>query len=360
MMALVIRIESIADSAAADAALEALLYESYVGGGFTAPEVAATSLRAAAVRARGTVLVAQDEAGAVLGTVTLVDSDSPARRLASAGEREIHLLCVRPDMRCGGVGRALVQEALVRARADGASGVVLWTQPTMHAAQRLYEACGFHRDPGSDFTAGSRPFLVYRLVFDRIMPECDRLLRKGLSRPDSSGRNVFYRYLAGDDVDDITAMLREAYGPLAAAGMRFVASHQDSAIIRRRLDQGDTIVAVDQGCLVGIITLARAGATGEAPFYDAPGVASFGQFAVRPSHQRCGIGRTLVGLVEDRARELGVQHLALDTSEHAADLITFYESLGFHVVARHRWSTVNYESVIMAKDLAESRSHGRP
>lgn len=174
-----IRIESIADSAAADAALEALLYESYVGGGFTAAEVAATSLRAAAVRARGTVLVAHDEAGALLGTVTLVGADSPARRLASAGEREIHLLCVRPEMRRSGVGRALVQEALKRARTDGTSGMVLWTQPTMLAAQRLYEACGFHRDPGSDFTAGSRSFLVYRLVFDRIMPECERLRRCG-------------------------------------------------------------------------------------------------------------------------------------------------------------------------------------
>lgn len=163
---MVIHIEPIADSGAADAALEAMLYESYVRGGFTAPEVAVTSLRAAAVRARGTVLVAQDEAGSALGTVTVVNADSPARRLASAGECEIHLLCVRPDMRRRGVGLALVQEALARARADGMSGVLLWTQPTMLAAQRLYEACGFRRDPASDFTAGSRSFLVYRFVFD--------------------------------------------------------------------------------------------------------------------------------------------------------------------------------------------------
>lgn len=193
------------------------------------------------------------------------------------------------------------------------------------------------------------------------MPDSLTLLRNGLSRPDSSGRNVFYRYLTvDDDVDDITVMLHEAYGPLAAAGMRFVASHQDSAMTRRRLDQGETIVAVEQERIVGIVTLSRADATGGVPFYDAPGVASFGQFAVRPSHQRRGIGRTLVGLVEDRAREVGVRHLALDTSEHAADLIAFYQSLGFHVVARHRWSTVNYRSVIMAKGLTESGSHDRP
>lgn len=159
-----IRIEPIAESTAADEALEALLHESYVGGGFTAPDAAKIMLRAAAVRSRGTVLVAHDGAGAVLGTVTLVNPDSPARRLATADEREIHLLCVRPDMRRSGVGRALVQEALMLAGASGAQGVVLWTQPSMHAAQRLYEQCGFRRDASADFTMGSREFLVYRLV----------------------------------------------------------------------------------------------------------------------------------------------------------------------------------------------------
>ena len=151
------------DSPIADAALEALLHESYVGGGFTSSEVAATMLRAAAVRSRGTVLVAHDDAGTLLGTLTLVNPDSPARRLATTAERELHLLCVQPGVRRSGVGRALIREALARAHADGASGVVLWTQPTMHAAQRLYERCGFRRDPAADFTAASRTFAVYRL-----------------------------------------------------------------------------------------------------------------------------------------------------------------------------------------------------
>jgi ribosomal protein S18 acetylase RimI-like enzyme len=119
-------------------------------------------LRAAAVRSRGTVLVAHDRTGVVLGTVTLVNSDSPARQLAATDEVEIHLLCVRPDMRRGGVGRALVQEALTRAQTSGARGIVLWTQPTMAAAQRLYEQCGFRRDPSADFTREQRQFLVYR------------------------------------------------------------------------------------------------------------------------------------------------------------------------------------------------------
>jgi GNAT superfamily N-acetyltransferase len=174
----------------------------------------------------------------------------------------------------------------------------------------------------------------------RAMPHT---LTQGMTHPDSTGRAILYRYLsADDDVDDITAMLHEAYAPLAAAGMRFVASHQDSATTRRRLDRG--------------VTLSRTDATRGTPFYEKPDVASFGQFAVRPSHQRRGIGRTLLGLVEQRARELGVRHLALDTSEHATNLITFYKSLGFHILGHHRWDTVNYRSVVMAKDLTTPAS----
>jgi predicted N-acetyltransferase YhbS len=159
-----VRVEPLDDSPQADAALEALLYETYIGGGFTDANLA-EALRAAAVRSRGLVLAARDEAGALLGTVTLVRADSPARRLAVAGEVELHLLCVRPDARGHGTGQALVRDALDRANAAGARGVVLWTQPTMAAAQRLYRRCGFDRDSSADFTRGARQFLVHRYAF---------------------------------------------------------------------------------------------------------------------------------------------------------------------------------------------------
>ena len=54
-----------------------------------------------------------------------------------------------------------------------------------------------------------------------------------------------YRYLrASDDLVALTDLLHEAYAPLAAAGMRFVASHQDVATTQRRVAEGDTIVNV--------------------------------------------------------------------------------------------------------------------
>jgi len=49
------------------------------------------------------------------------------------------------------------------------------------------------------------------------------------------------------------------------------------------------------------------------------------RFAVRPSHQGRGIGAALLRLVEQRAAEQSVRRLALDTSEHASDLIAFDE-----------------------------------
>jgi ribosomal protein S18 acetylase RimI-like enzyme len=159
-----IRVEPLEASPQADAALEALLYETYVRGGFT-DAILANTLLAAAVRSRGEVLVARDEVGALVGTVTLVGPGSPARRLARPEERELHLLCVKPHARRRGIGEALVRDALRRAKAEGAGSVVLWTQPTMDTAQRLYRRCGFERDAGADFSRGARQFLVHRYVF---------------------------------------------------------------------------------------------------------------------------------------------------------------------------------------------------
>ena len=183
-----------------------------------------------------------------------------------------------------------------------------------------------------------------------------RRLHEGLSLPDKSGRAILYRYLKpSDDLDEITALLHEAYAPLASAGMRFVASHQDVSATRRRTQRGETIVAMDEARIVAIVTLANADRTGGAPFYDRPDVANFGQFAVRPSYQRRGIGSALMNLVEQRAREQGVAVLALDTSEDAAHLIAMYEARGYAFVEHLQWPETNYRSVLLAKPLNEAR-----
>jgi ribosomal protein S18 acetylase RimI-like enzyme len=83
------------------------------------------------------------------------------------GECEFRLLAVSTAARGQGVGQALVHACIERSIADGAQALVLWTQPTMLAAQRLYERLGFVRATERDH-ADPRGFMrmVYRLVLN--------------------------------------------------------------------------------------------------------------------------------------------------------------------------------------------------
>ncbi|MFE0103950.1 GNAT family N-acetyltransferase [Streptomyces sp. NPDC059009] len=92
------------------------------------------------------------DGGRVLGGVTFVESGGPMAELARAGEAEIRMLAVAPDARGRGAGEALVRACVERARAvEGCVRVILSTQPTMHAAHRLYERLGFVRVPERDW-----------------------------------------------------------------------------------------------------------------------------------------------------------------------------------------------------------------
>jgi GNAT superfamily N-acetyltransferase len=173
-----------------------------------------------------------------------------------------------------------------------------------------------------------------------------------LDELDRTGLVVRYRYLAPtDDADRLTEMLHEAYAPLAAAGMRFLASHQPPETTRSRMEEGETIVALVDGEVVGMVTLSPPEEASGTPHYDRPRVASFEQFAVRVGNQRRGIGSRLLDLVEQRARELGAEELALDTSEHASQLRAMYEARGFRFVEYVQWDVTNYRSVVLSKAL---------
>lgn len=146
---------------AGDDELGRLLREVYVDGGFTAPELADRILAPSAVRARGTLITARDSLGTLVGTIIVVPPDSPAHQFGTEHEAELHLLAVRAPRRQEGVGQRLVEHALSEVRERRLERVVLWTQPTMRAAQRLYERCGFTRIPERDFVREDRAFQVY-------------------------------------------------------------------------------------------------------------------------------------------------------------------------------------------------------
>lgn len=92
-----------------------------------------------------TLLLARDEKGAVVGTLTLVAYPIPT------GVRVwIEDVVVDEAARGRGVGEALVRAAVQRAAALGATAVNLTSNPRREAANRLYRRMGFElRDTNS-------------------------------------------------------------------------------------------------------------------------------------------------------------------------------------------------------------------
>lgn len=156
------RIDSADSLEVVDAEIGNLLNKAYVGGGFTSPERGEVIFAPPAVRGRGHLICARPlGAKKLAGMVIVVFPDSSARRLANSDEAELHLLAVDGAYRGVGLGHALVQAATDFAHEHGFRKMVLWTQPSMFAAQRLYEYSGFvralHRDP----TINGMQFLAY-------------------------------------------------------------------------------------------------------------------------------------------------------------------------------------------------------
>lgn len=119
--------------------------------------------------ARAEVLVAVADGtpdAAVLGCVTFVPAPGPMSDIAREGQAEIRMLAVSPAARGRGAGETLVRECLRRAREAGRNGLVLSTQPSMHAAHRLYERLGFRRTPQRDWQpVEDLTLLTYELTF---------------------------------------------------------------------------------------------------------------------------------------------------------------------------------------------------
>jgi GNAT superfamily N-acetyltransferase len=155
----------------------------------------------------------------------------------------------------------------------------------------------------------------------------------------------------GDSMADLTALLHRAYHPLAAAGQRFLASHQDEDTTRRRCSEGECWVAVQGSAVVGTMTWRPGGKETRCPSYGRREVAIFGQFAVAPELQGRGIGSRLLDLAEQRAREQGFTEIACDTSEKADALLAYYGKRGYRVVDSVQWEETNYRSVVLSKPL---------
>jgi GNAT superfamily N-acetyltransferase len=88
------------------------------------------------------------EDGQVLGTVTLYLA--PGSMQWRPDDAMFRLLAVDPAARGRGIGRALLQACLDRARAAGKRRLALHTTEWMATARGMYERAGFVREPEGD------------------------------------------------------------------------------------------------------------------------------------------------------------------------------------------------------------------
>jgi GNAT superfamily N-acetyltransferase len=92
----------------------------------------------------GEIVVAEDEAGNVVGAVAYFGPFTTPRPDFFAPRWPIvRMLVVDPAARGRGIGRRLTEICIARARRDGADAIALHTSPAMAAALALYSRMGF-------------------------------------------------------------------------------------------------------------------------------------------------------------------------------------------------------------------------
>jgi ribosomal protein S18 acetylase RimI-like enzyme len=130
-----------------------LTTDAYVGDGFVrAADRYVTVLTDTARRAREAEVWVAVDGDEVLGSVTFAVPGSPFREIARDDEGEFRMLAVAPAARGRGVGQALVELCLSRARELGYAGVRMSTMDRMTAAHRVYERLGFTRIAEDDWS----------------------------------------------------------------------------------------------------------------------------------------------------------------------------------------------------------------
>lgn len=96
----------------------------------------------AALSASGELIVATID-DTLVGAVVYVGPDRPKAPIFDQSWAIIRMLVVQPESRGSGIGRALTEECIYRARRDKASCIALHTTPVMKVALTMYQRMGF-------------------------------------------------------------------------------------------------------------------------------------------------------------------------------------------------------------------------
>jgi GNAT superfamily N-acetyltransferase len=158
----------------------------------------------------------------------------------------------------------------------------------------------------------------------------------------------------GDDLVALTDLLHAAYRPLAEMGLHFTATDQTPEITARRIARAMCLVAELDGRFIGTITFSESRPDEFLELYREPGLFHFRQFGVHPDFKRRGLGRRLHDAALAHVRARGGKIMALDTAVPATHLIEMYLRWGYRIVGRAQWPDVNYESVLMTREIVGS------
>lgn len=148
-MAVVIRLLSDGDDADAAGAVVKSTYLTLPD--YPRDDVYDEALAAVAERAKQSEIVVAVDGTQIVGCLTYVaDHTDPAYEFDDPDGASFRYFAVSPVVQGQGVGKAMVEWCIARARNDGKRRLRIHTLESMPAAQRLYERIGFRRDPVND------------------------------------------------------------------------------------------------------------------------------------------------------------------------------------------------------------------
>ena len=157
--------------------------------------------------------------------------------------------------------------------------------------------------------------------------------------------SIQFRLATDADVPALRILVNSAYQQLADLGLNFTGTYQNEDITRERMVNNDVYLAYAHDELVGTISLEVKTNKGDLP------VLYLTQLAVAPKFKRQGLGRILLGLAEEKARDKAICRLQLDTAAPATHLVQLYLSQGFEIIEEIQWGGKTYRSYIMEKYL---------
>jgi ribosomal protein S18 acetylase RimI-like enzyme len=105
--------------------------------------------------------------------------------------------------------------------------------------------------------------------------------------------------------------------------------------IRELIKRQSLLVAERDGRLIGAVEVRVTGATGY-----------FGMLAVDASARSGGVGRALVEAAEEHCRGAGCTVMTMSTGEERAELIPYYEEMGYRVTSIEPSSRAAFKRVI--------------